>query len=237
MAYIYRHIRLDKNKPFYVGIGSDNDYKRAHNKHKRTTFWKNIINKTPYEVEILLDGLTWEQACEKEIEFISLYGRADLNKGTLVNMTDGGEGQYGRKISEETRIKMCKPKSENAKQNLKISHKNRDYSYLKGKAGCKAGVNKSKGHIQNLLKAKKGISRGYCQWLVNNEKRSNKIKLSKLGKPSLKKIALFQLDKNLNIVNEFQSITDAINKTKIKGVGNALTGLAKTAGGYIWKYK
>jgi hypothetical protein len=68
-------------------------------------------------------------------------------------------------------------------------------------------------------------------------KRSNKIKLSKLGKPSLKKIALFQLDKNLSIINEFQSITDAINKTKIKGVGNALTGLAKTAGGYIWKYK
>jgi hypothetical protein len=46
-----------------------------------------------------------------------------------------------------------------------------------------------------------------------------------------------RLDKNLNIINEFQSITDAINKTKIKGIGNALTGLAKTAGGYIWKYK
>jgi hypothetical protein len=46
-----------------------------------------------------------------------------------------------------------------------------------------------------------------------------------------------RLDKNLNIINEFQSITDAINKTKIKGIENALTGLAKTASGYIWKYK
>ena len=34
MAYLYRHIRLDKNKPFYVGIGDNdnNNYKRAHSK-------------------------------------------------------------------------------------------------------------------------------------------------------------------------------------------------------------
>jgi hypothetical protein len=24
MAYLYRHIRHDKNEPFYIGIGSDN---------------------------------------------------------------------------------------------------------------------------------------------------------------------------------------------------------------------
>ena len=29
---------------------------------------------------------------EKEKEFILIYGRKDLNKGTLVNFTDGGEG-------------------------------------------------------------------------------------------------------------------------------------------------
>ena len=34
MAYIYRHIRLDKNEPFYIGIGSDVEgkYKRANRK-------------------------------------------------------------------------------------------------------------------------------------------------------------------------------------------------------------
>ena len=32
MAYLYRHIRLDKNEPFYIGIGSNelNNYKRAY---------------------------------------------------------------------------------------------------------------------------------------------------------------------------------------------------------------
>ena len=29
MAYVYRHIRLDKNEPFYIGIGSDANYSRS----------------------------------------------------------------------------------------------------------------------------------------------------------------------------------------------------------------
>jgi len=35
MAYIYRHIRLDKNEPFYIGIGDNSHegtYPRAHSK-------------------------------------------------------------------------------------------------------------------------------------------------------------------------------------------------------------
>lgn len=97
MAYLYRHIRLDNNEPFYIGIGTDSQYKRANNFYNRSNHWKNITNKTQYEVEIILDDLTWEEACQKEIEFIALYGRKDLNRGTLVNLTDGGEGFLGYK--------------------------------------------------------------------------------------------------------------------------------------------
>ena len=150
MAYLYRHIRLDKNKPFYIGIGSDNEYKRAYNKKGRSYSWKDIACNVDYSIDIVLDDLTWEEACRKEIEFIALYGRADLGKGSLVNMTDGGEGQYGRKINETTRNIMCKPKSSKAKYNMKLSHINRDYSYLKNKAGAKKGIKKSEKHIQSL---------------------------------------------------------------------------------------
>lgn len=110
MAYVYRHIRLDKNIPFYIGIGSDLTFKRAFEKSRRTKLWNKIISKTDYEVEILFDNLTWEDACKKEIEFISLYGRIDKNLGTLVNMTDGGEGALGRtyKMKEETKAKLSK---------------------------------------------------------------------------------------------------------------------------------
>ena len=93
MAYIYRHIRADKNQPFYIGVGlRDNGYKRAfqRGKHKRSEHWQRIA-KNGYEVEILLDGLTEEQAFQKEIEFIALYGRIDKGTGTLCNHTDGGD--------------------------------------------------------------------------------------------------------------------------------------------------
>jgi hypothetical protein len=109
MAYVYRHIRLDKNEVFYVGIGSDTDenYIRAYSKHQRNRHW-NYVSKNGYNVEILFDNLSWEDACEKEKEFIKLYGRKDLKEGTLVNKTNGGEGSLGIITSEETRKKISK---------------------------------------------------------------------------------------------------------------------------------
>lgn len=94
MAYVYRHIRLDKNEPFYIGVGSDSNYSRAFTKRSRNQHWTNI---TEYDVEILIDGVSFEYACKKEIEFISLYGRIDKKNGPLVNLTDGGQGTLGWK--------------------------------------------------------------------------------------------------------------------------------------------
>ena len=39
------------------------------------------ISQTQYDIEIIIDNLTWDEACKKEIEFISLYGRSDKQKG------------------------------------------------------------------------------------------------------------------------------------------------------------
>lgn len=112
MAVVYRHIRLDKNEPFYIGIGEKKN--RAHTKHGRNEFWNKIIKKTNYRIDILFDDLTWEEAQEKEKEFISIYGRRDLGTGILVNLTDGGENppkmfghkfNLGRKQSTTTRKK------------------------------------------------------------------------------------------------------------------------------------
>ena len=105
MAYLYRHIRTDKNIPFYVGIGSDEDFSRAHNKHRRSQKWFNIVAKTDYSVHIVLMDITLEEAKIKEVEFIKLYGRSDKGEGTLCNLTDGGEGNPGRIVSDEVRRK------------------------------------------------------------------------------------------------------------------------------------
>ena len=46
MAYVYRHIRLDTNQPFYIGIGSDKNYFRANQKtsSKRNSYWVNNVS-------------------------------------------------------------------------------------------------------------------------------------------------------------------------------------------------
>ena len=156
MAYLYRHIRLDKNEPFYIGIGSDEKYKRAYSKNDRNQYWHHIANKG-YEVEIMLDNLTWEEACKKEKEFIKLYGRNDLNEGSLVNMTDGGEGntrlspeaniEKGKKISQKKlgipnyKLKGV-PKTEDLKEKLRFANLGKTYSIeVNKKKGLKGKLN------------------------------------------------------------------------------------------------
>lgn len=102
LPILYRHIRQDKNEPFYIGIGESED--RAYEIKGRTRAWKNIAKKG-YDIEVLFNNLSWEEACEKEIEFIALYGRRDKKAGTLVNMTDGGEGTVGYRHTVKTKEK------------------------------------------------------------------------------------------------------------------------------------
>jgi len=106
MAYVYRHIRLDKNEPFYIGISCDAYPNRCTSHLNRNKYWHNVVNKTPIRVEILFDDISYEEAKEKEKEFISLYGRIDLGLRTLVNMTNGGEGSLGIVFSEESKKKI-----------------------------------------------------------------------------------------------------------------------------------
>jgi hypothetical protein len=102
MAVVYRHIRLDKNEPFYIGIG--NSKHRAGKKDGRNSIWHNIVAKTLYRVDIIMDNLTWDEACEKEKEFIQLYGRIK-DGGILANITFGGQGVVGFQPSEKTKEK------------------------------------------------------------------------------------------------------------------------------------
>lgn len=121
MAIVYKHTRLDTNKVFYIGIGKN--ISRAYNKNHRTIWWKKVINKTPYVVDILFDNISYQEAIEIEKYLIKYYGRKDLGLGELVNMTDGGEGtenptphhieaiiksNKNRIYSEETRKKISK---------------------------------------------------------------------------------------------------------------------------------
>lgn len=98
MAIVYQHRRLDTNDIFYIGMGKSE--KRAYDKCNRSSIWKNIINKTDYKVEILFNYLSLQEAYDIERYLITFYGRRDLGLGNLVNLTDGGDGNFGSKTNK-----------------------------------------------------------------------------------------------------------------------------------------
>ena len=212
MAYIYRHIRLDTNQPFYIGIGSDNTYKRAYDKKRPNPYWNNIINNTDYEVEILLDGLTWEKACEKEIEFISLYGRKNINTGILANMTDGGEGAKGLKVSDEY------------KQMLSI--RNIGNNYVANRKNYKV-TDETKKKISEAFRGEKHPRYGKKK----SKEEINKAILSKNCKK-------FYVLENGNIIDEFLSQTECAEKYNVHrtAINQCLKGKRNKAGNYTFIY-
>jgi hypothetical protein len=235
MAYLYRHIRLDKNTPFYIGIGSDSNYQRAYNCTSRNVFWKRITNKTNYRVEIMLDDLTREEVCEKEKEFIEIYGRSNLGKGELCNLTNGGDGSngvlfdearkkkisekysgeknpfYGKNHSEET-INKLKHLAQNRspETNKKIADKNRN-KIISNDIRLKIS-NATKGEKNHFFgkkhteETKKKISEK-----AMGRKVSNEIK-QKLSLSSPKRIQLFRyINETLYIFNSMREAASILN--------------------------
>jgi hypothetical protein len=160
MAYVYKHIRLDTNSVFYIGIGTTKNYKRAYSTYNRNQYWLNIVNKFGFRVEIIEDNLEWDDACKAEQYWISYYGRWDLNEGSLVNMTGGGDGAPN--VSDSVR----KSISEKAKNRLSIKENNgmfgkrhSEYSKLKMRErlrGTRIGRKRSKESVMKTNEKLRG---------------------------------------------------------------------------------
>ena len=121
MSLVYRHRRLDNNQVFYIGVGADE--RRAFQKKSRSIFWKRIISKTNYSVEIIKRNLTQDEAFELETFLIDLYGRQDNKTGILCNLTDGGDGRRNIIVSLTTRKKLSKISLKENKEKLVLGLK------------------------------------------------------------------------------------------------------------------
>lgn len=224
--YLYRHIRLDKNEPFYIGIGTkqkrnhysiQSEYNRAFNKNRKESYiWNNIVNKPAYEVEILLESDDYEFIKNKEIEFIKLYGRINLNTGCLANMTDGGDG---------------------------ILNFIRDSNWSKKVSDSRKGVKQKRETIEKRIKSRKG----YKHSQETKEKMANSHKGKKIDIEHLKKLragqikanskSIDQYDMNNNFIKTWESATVAGKELNIISscIRNCVRGITKHSGGFIWK--
>ena len=98
MFYTYAHTRNDTDKIFYIGKGKN---KQAWRKDSRNKYWQRIVKKHGYDVEILANWDTEQEAFDHEVLLISCFKDMGYE---LANLTDGGEGMSNP--SAETRAKL-----------------------------------------------------------------------------------------------------------------------------------
>jgi len=248
--YLYRHIRLDKNEPFYIGISNKtyavrkDKYDRAYKKSKRTTWWNNITNKTEYEVEILMESNDYEFIKEKEIEFIALYGRRDIKRGCLVNMTDGGDGAVGCIASNETKKKISKNNWSRGKFGKDHPNSKRVYQYdLEGNFIKEWDSLADVGRKFNPITKRTPSFRQktFKGFIWKYEFEGHKIKEIDYSKGIQKridkvKVQVYQYSLDNKLLQKHDSYSDAFRQTgiSINGIQQATNRTNNICRGFIW---
>jgi hypothetical protein len=227
MAYVYRHIRTDKNQPFYIGIGSDTEYKRANERARRSELWKKIAKKSDYIVEIIADDVSVEFAKEKEIEFIGLYGRIDKGTGTLCNLTDGGDGINGyiftashrQKLSEKGRQRIVSEEQKEKLRKYRKGIKNSEEARRKISLANKNRINTPEQNIASSIRMK-----------INNPSQG------KTGKNSFPFKGFIEAYKDGLLIGKYDGVYDAANKLNVTAtkVSAVLKGRRNHTGGYTF---
>lgn len=100
--YVYAYVR-DDGTPYYIGKGCG---KRAWAKTDRTVFPKKDFS----NIVIVESNLTDVGALALERRLIKWHGRIDNGTGILRNKTDGGDGNAGWVMPEETKQNISKSK-------------------------------------------------------------------------------------------------------------------------------
>lgn len=225
MAYLYQHVRLDTNEVFYVGVGGlskqDPIYRRARSKWRTNRIWKSITSKTDYKVEIVLDDISPERALEEEAILIKLYGRIDLQSGSLANLTNGGEKNPGWKAPIEFSLNQSKR--------------------VKGKGNPMYGKTHTQETRDKIRESKKQLPVNMdvinkLAEINRGRKRSEKTKA--LMREKAKRVAVIQSDMEGNFIKEWDSITYASYEGfSISKICTCCKGLRKSHGGFKWSYK
>ncbi len=189
--YVYAHRFVGNTTPFYIGMGHG---KRAwHNSlQSRGKIWTQTVEHGgPYDVVLIYEALTLEDALALEKYQIALWGRLVDNTGCLINISRGGRTvtlvkdsvlrraqtlrktvsnpEYRKLQSEKIKAKWAEP---GYRERLKQSHAN---------GVCKTEEYRV-GQSEKAKKRWEGKPEEYKRWLENNARaiRSRKQSVTRL---------------------------------------------------------
>lgn len=224
--YIYRHVTLN-DIVFYIGRGTKDQkdiqygiYSRAKSKKDRTSFWRNVVDKYGYTIDILLETDDFDFLCKKEIEFIKLYGRRKLKTGTLVNFNEGGETGGGNSKAIQKRVYMYDSDGKYIKSFNSLKNAAKRFGTTSGTiAGCCSTRQKHFKNYQFRMFWSQNIGKIEYKNVIN------------------RKVLAINVITGEEMI--YKNSKEASDKLKIprKTIGNNLCGLSKTIKrGYKFKY-
>lgn len=247
--FVYKHTA--PNGKVYIGITRQSPEKRWSNGagYRGYGVFRNAIKKYGWgniQHEILLSGLTREEAKKKEIELIALYKSTERKHG--YNMSPGGD------IPSQT-------PEENKKRSQTMKNKWQDTAYKENAMAGMRGVKRSELARENIRKAQKKR--------FEDEEQRKKISLLQIGKKrseeakrktsealkqfysnpeNAKRIAERQFEVNrrthgrkvrcIETGKIYEVINDAAKEYGIdrRGISAVCRQKRKQAGGHTWEY-
>lgn len=247
VGYIY----MITNPSGKIYVGSTIDFKR------RIMQYKNLLAKSQTKLYNSLLKYGWDNHVFEVIMIVNIndmlkyetltgWGFNVLEKNIGLNLRLPKLGDVYNCVSEETKKKISesnkgKKMSEEAKFKMKESKKNMsEETKLKISNSSKGRIisEETRKKISEKIKGKKHSEETIKKMIISkkNFKFSNEniIKMAKINKKPI-----IQMDLNQNVIEEFDSITEASIKLLIgiKNIGECLSGRSKTAGNFKWKYK
>lgn len=174
-----------------------------------------------FSAEILEDGLTYEEACEKEKEYISKFETSNPEKG--YNLQKGGEGPNKESVEKMKKSHEGKHLSEEHKKHISESLGQRINNVNYGRKMSPEAV-------ENNRKAKTGSN--HPNW-GRHLKESTREKIKEKNSRKVKQLSL-----NGEFIKEWNSGKEAAQELGINylGINNCLRHTRHSSGGFIWEY-
>lgn len=177
--YVYLHKKPGTDEVFYVGKGKLN---RAYVTKARNKHWQNTVKKFGgFDVEIIKEGLTEQEAFQLEAETVGKYGIENL-----VNKTLGGVSTTGYRHTEETKALLAEITKQRIENNPEYAALlNRNIESLHYKQRYDPEYKKLMSELQKAAYARKSPEEKERQiklktaWLQDEEKRKSSFQKSK----------------------------------------------------------